>query len=155
MLILTTAELMAIETFDRQSSTLTIEGQQFSLGPTFSLKMRDAATRFCQQKESEDTACLLVEGNTTITVWKEVKPIVVSPPIHKFDKQKFVKCCEIELTKCIGPMAKVIILELVNSSDSLTANQFIKRIVSKIADPKLAQEFKDNLAISMDKKINS
>ncbi len=152
MLILTSAELTAIKTFDRQSSTLTIEGQHFSLGPTFSLKMREAAARFCQQQESEGIACLLVEGNNTINVWKEVKPIVVDTSTPKLDKQKFVKCCETELTKCIGPMAKVIIAELVNSPDSLTANQFINRIVSEIADPKLAQEFKDNLEIGMSEK---
>ena len=71
-----------------QSSTITIKNRQFHIGPTFSLKMRDAAISFCKQEESQGIKCLLVENATALTVWKHTvdltEKIVAEIPDPKF-----------------------------------------------------------------------
>jgi hypothetical protein len=46
------------------------------------------------------------------------------------------------LKKCIGPMATLIIDELINGSEPLTSTQLVDRIAAQIPDPKLANEFR-------------
>ena len=147
MLVLKYEELTAIQNPEKKSSNVTIHGREFSLGPTFSLQMREVAIRFCNQEEKEGNHCLLVEGNTAITVWKEVKIVEseASSQSPQFNKQKFIEHCEQELTKRIGPMAHIIIAELISSPENLSPSQFVKKIVAEIPDPKLAEEFKDSV----------
>ena len=149
MLIITPEELAVMCANTERSSTLTLEGKKFSLGPTFASKMKSAAIGFCEQEESDGHACVLVEDLTGITVWRETQnvPEEVQPKVEKFDKNRFIKLCTVELTKCIGPMASLIMAESIESTESINPNQLIDRIVERIPDPKLAKEFKHNLKI--------
>ena len=88
-------------------------------------------------------------NNYCIYCGSKLLPEIVGGKDLTFDKDKFIACCEIELTKCIGPMAKIIIEELIDRSDSLTAEQLIRSIVLEIGDPVLAKSFKTNLATSL------
>ena len=145
MLILKHEELAAMQNLTKKLSNITIKGREFSLGPTFSLQMRDVAINFCKQEEDQGNHCLLVESNTTITVWKEVKTIdsETSSQPPQFNKQKFIEYCEQELIKRIGPMGHVIIAELISSPENFSPSQFVKKIIAEIPDPELAEEFKD------------
>ena len=88
-------------------------------------------------------------NNYCIYCGHKLLPEIMGGKDLAFDKDKFIACCEIELTKCIGPMAKIIIGELIDRSDSLTAEQLVKSIALEIGDPVLAKSFKDNLATSL------
>ena len=88
-------------------------------------------------------------NNYCIYCGNKLLPQVMERKDLAFDKDKFITCCEIELTKCIGPIAKIIVEELIDRSASLTAEQLVKSIVLEIGDPVLAKSFKDNLATSL------
>ena len=150
MLILTPEELAVMSGTTERASVLTLKGKQFILGPAFSSKMKSAAIGFCEQTEVDGHACVLVEDPTSITVWQELKsvPKEIQPPVEKFNKDRFVNLCTIELTKCIGPMASLIIAESIDSTEPINPNQLIDRIVDQIPDPKLAKEFRHNLKIA-------
>jgi hypothetical protein len=122
------------------TSNFTLNGKEFQIGPTFSLKMRDVAISFCEKEEREGKECLLIERSTAVTVWTQVKQPKRSSP--KLDKQAFIERCNQELTKSIGPMASLIIDELLNGSELLTPSQLIDRIAAEIPNQKLAEEFK-------------
>ena len=124
-----------------QSSTITIKNRQFHIGPTFSLKMRDAAISFCKQEESQGIKCLLVENATALTVWKHTVDLTEKIDAE-LNYQEFVERCRQELTKCIGPMATLIVDELVSGNKPLKASQLIEKIVAEIPDPKFAAEFR-------------
>lgn len=144
MLLLTVDKLAKMGISPGSSSTITLDGKQFYIGPAFSLKMRAAAIGFCEQEESQGHECLLVEDKIALTVWKQVV-IPVPRSSSQPERKEFIKLCDRELKKCIGPMATFIIDELVNGDELLTATQLIDRIVEQIPDPKLAAEFRHNI----------
>jgi hypothetical protein len=127
------------------TSTITLQNKEFHIGPTFSLKMRAAAIGFCEQEERQGTKCLLIENATALTVWTYIPPASTEKIGSDLKKKEFIKRCHQELTKCIGPMATLIVDELVNGEESLKSSQLIERIIEQIPDPKLAAEFRRNL----------
>ena len=144
LLLLTVEKLAKMGISHGSSSTITLDCKQFYIGPAFSLKMRAAAISFCEQEESQGHECLLVENNNVLTVWKQVVNTVPTSSSQS-DRNEFIKCCDRELKKCIGPMATFIINELVNGDELLTATQLIDRIVEQIPNPKLAAEFRQKI----------
>ncbi len=143
MLTLTIEQLKEMGVSTISSSTLTLDDKQFQIGPTFSLKMRSAAIDFCEQKESEGCECLLVENANAITIWNQKKSISIEKSKSESSQEEFVKRCHQELKKCIGPMATLIIDELVNGPEPLTGSQLVARIAAQIPDRKLANEFRN------------
>jgi hypothetical protein len=123
------------------SSTMTWHDRHFHIGPTFSLKMRAAAIGFCNQEEDLGQKCILIENDTTLTVWRQIATSAKKSS-SQLNQQEFIQRCHHELQKCIGPMATFIIDELVNGSEKLTATKLIDRIVEQIPDPNLAAEFR-------------
>jgi hypothetical protein len=133
------------------TSNFIYDGKEFQIGPTFSLKMRSEAINFCEREESEGRECLLIERATAVTVWRSITPSSAkSSP--QLDKQLFIEQCHQELTKSIGPIATVIIKELVNSSEPLTATQLIDRVAAEIPDSSLAEQFKTNLRAKLQER---
>ena len=128
----------------KDSSNMTWQDEHFHIGPTFSLKMRAAAIGFCSQEEDLGQKCILVENDTTLTVWRQV---ATSPKksSSQLNQKEFIQRCHHELQRCIGPMATFIIDELVNGSEKLTETKLIGRIIEQIPDPKLAAEFRTNM----------
>jgi hypothetical protein len=122
------------------TSRMTWHDKQFQIGPVFALKMREAAIGFCEQEENLGHRCILIENDSTLTIWTQKNNLQKSLE-SQLNSQKFIKRCHQELKKCIGPMATLVIDELVNGSEKLTANKLVERIVKQIPDPKLADEF--------------
>jgi hypothetical protein len=136
---------MSISTIN--ASSMMVSGDLFHVGPTFSLKMRAAAIKFCEQEESQGHECLLVESATSLTIWKRVINITEGDHAEptRSERKEFITRCYKELRKCIGPMATLVMKELVDSTMSLTYPQIVDLIAEQIPNPKLAEDFRRNL----------
>jgi hypothetical protein len=152
LIVLTIEELAELGILSRNTDNFTFQGQEFRVGPTFSLKMRSAAVSFGEQQEQQGCECLLIERTNAITVWTAVAKSIEKPieqPVKKkkstFNREAFIACCRQELTKSIGPMAGLIIEELANCQEQLEPRQAIEWIVTQIPDSRLAAEFKQNI----------
>jgi hypothetical protein len=148
LIVLTIEQLAEMGISSGSTDNFTFEGKEFRSGPTFSLKMRAAALGFCERQERHGTECLLVERASAVTVWTAVaKPInrVEQQPKPEFDRAAFIERCRQELTKSIGPMASLIIDELVNKSDPLSPRRSVEWIASQLPNAQLAEEFKQNM----------
>jgi hypothetical protein len=145
LIILKSEELASIGISSKNTDNFIFQGKEFHLGPTFSLKMRAEAIAFCEKEESQGYECLLVERTTAVTVWRSVEVAQGKKSSSKLDKQAFIERCRQELAKSIGPMSNLIIDELLNGKELLTPDRFVDRAAEQIPNPKLAQEFKQNM----------
>jgi hypothetical protein len=145
---LTETELVNMGIQVDQSPIISFQGKRFRRGPSFSLKNREIGISYCQREESRGCNFLLVENKTAVTVWKEEQVAVVDSKLQ-IKRQHLIDNCRQELTKCIGPMASLIIEELAPEAESVEAEKFIKLIAEQIPDAKLAQEFTENMTAAL------
>ena len=147
--ILTPSELELMGIFPDRSKKLVFQGREFVAGPSFSTNNKGAGISFCIQEEQQGYRCLLVESNSSITVWKctkSTKSKSIDYQLSKTQKEELVDRCRLELTKCIGPMAALIIDELEDEGSNMSRIQIIDMIAEQIPDPKIALAFKNNMS---------
>ncbi len=144
---LTSTKLETMGIFSEMESMIILQGKKFSRGPSFSLKNRAIGISFCEREERRGYDFLLVASATSVTVWKEIKTTIETSnsSFFELDKQNFVECCRQELTKCIGPIALLIMDELISDLKLKTPTQFLDRIEAQIPDSKLVTEFRSNV----------
>ncbi len=144
---LTSTKLEAMGIFSEMKSMIIFQGKKFSRGPSFSLRNRAIGISFCEREERRGYNFLLVESAVSVTVWKEIKTTIEisNSSFIELDKRNFIACCRQELTKCIGPMASLIIDELISDLELTTPTQFLERIEAQIPDSKLVTEFRSNI----------
>jgi serine/threonine-protein kinase len=70
------------------------------------------------------------------------KPVKVSKP--KLNSA-FIKRCEQELTRCIGPMASSIVDETLAKYPEISLQQLVEALVAEIPNPQKAMEFRQHL----------
>ncbi|WP_254722007.1 protein kinase domain-containing protein [Kovacikia minuta] len=68
-----------------------------------------------------------------------------STPPSAAPNDAFVESCRQELTRCIGPIAKVLIKQVVTDNPHLDRTTLIEVLASQIPNPKLAAEFRQRL----------
>jgi hypothetical protein len=142
--ILTSNELNSIGVFPDRSTKLVFKGREFVLGPSFSLSKKSAGISFCAQEEKDGHRCLLVESSSSITVWKCVKNEQEEPPdyhLSTIEREMLIDNCLLELTKCVGPMATLIIEDLKGEVTNMSRAQVINIVAEQIPDTKLALAF--------------
>jgi hypothetical protein len=144
---LTETELVNMGIPVEQSPIISFQGKRFHRGPSFSLKNREIGISYCEREESKGYNFLLVENRTSVTVWKEERVAVVDIK-SQAKRQHFIDSCRQELTKRIGPMASLIIDELVDNNKSLADEKLIELIAEQIPDAKVAQEFTEKMKSS-------
>ncbi len=146
--IITSSELELMGIFPDRSKKLVFQGREFVVGPSFSTNNKSIGINFCIQEEQQGHRCLLVESSSSITVWKYTKTKKSKPidyQLSKAEKEALVDRCRLELTKCIGPMAALIIDELEDKANNMSRIQFVDMIAEQIPDPKIALAFKKNM----------
>lgn len=146
--ILTSNELESMGVSLDRSTKLVFQGEGFVAGPSFSTSNKSIAINFCLQEEKSGCRCLLVESSSSVTVWKCVKPAkekLSNQSLSTSEKEKIVERCRLELTKCIGPMASLIIDELAGEINNVPQAQFIDMVAEQIPDAKIASAFKKNV----------
>ncbi|MDX2213721.1 MAG: protein kinase [Oculatellaceae cyanobacterium bins.114] len=58
---------------------------------------------------------------------------------------EFRASCEYELARCIGPMARLLVNNVLNQEPHLSQDQLIAKLASKIPSPQAAEEFRHKL----------
>jgi hypothetical protein len=147
--ILTSSELELMGIFPDRSKKLVFQGRDFVVGPSFSTNNKGIGVNFCIQEEKQGHRCLLVESSSSITVWKSIKTVKNKLETHQSSEAKreeLVDRCRLELTKCIGPMAALIVDELADEANNMSPIQFIEMIAEQIPDSKIALAFKKNMS---------
>ncbi len=147
--ILTSSELELMGISPDQSKKLIFQGKEFVVGPSFSINNKGIGVNFCIQEESQGHRCLLVESSSSITVWKCIKTVKNKSANHQSSEAKraeLVDRCRLELTKCIGPMAALIVDELEDEANNMSQIQFIDMIAEQIPDSKIALAFKKSMS---------
>ncbi len=154
---LTSIELKEMGILSEGESMILFRGKQFSRDPSFSLRNRQIGVSFCEREERRGCKFLLVENESSVTVWKEISNVLnnannLIPELNEqlfreynFDKTVFLEYCREQLTKCIGLMASLVIDELVADPTLLTPTQCLDRIDNQIPDAKLATQFRSNI----------
>ena len=147
--ILTSDELKLIGIFYDRSTRLVFKGKEFVLGPSFSLNKKSVGISFCIQEEENGHQCLLVETSNSIAVWKSVKTRKKKSLDHhlsKIEKEELISSCLLELTKCIGPIATLIIEDLEDEANNMSPIQFVNIIAEQIPDLKVALAFRQKMS---------
>ncbi|HAX79345.1 MAG TPA: serine/threonine protein kinase [Cyanobacteria bacterium UBA11372] len=70
-----------------------------------------------------------------------------NPPCQESLKPEFLDRCRQELTRCMGPMANLLLEEILNQSPHLTAVQLVEALAAEIPNPKRAAEFIKSIQI--------
>jgi hypothetical protein len=146
---LTSSELELMGISPDKSNKLIFRGREFVIGPSFSTNNKGISVNFCIQEEKQGHRCLLVESSSSITVWKSVKTVKSKPENHQSSeskKEELVDHCRLELTKCIGPMAALIVDELEDEANNMSQIQFVDMIAEQIPDSKIALAFKKSMS---------
>ena len=86
-----------------------------------------------------DPPPLLSVSSPKISVAKNPKLVPVEP--------NFLKLCETELAKAIGPMAILIVQQTISLNPEVSANQLVEILAKQIPIPQKAQEFRQSLLI--------
>jgi serine/threonine-protein kinase len=68
-----------------------------------------------------------------------------SPQPHRALDPNFIDLCQKELAQAIGPIAHLIISEVLQQNSQISATQLADRLESYIRDPQLAKKFKQRL----------
>ena len=63
--------------------------------------------------------------------------------------QLFANQCQQELTRCIGPMAKYIVEDILDQNPQLSVQQLIETLAAEIPNAKQATEFRQRLLLSL------
>lgn len=147
--ILTSNELESMGIFTDRSTKLVFQEEEFVAGPSFSTNNKSIGINFCIQEEKNGYRCLLIESSSSVTVWKCIKKTKDQRSdryLSKAATEKLVERCRLELTRCIGPMASLIIDELKGEVNNMPQTQFVDLIAEQIPDPKIASAFKKNMS---------
>jgi hypothetical protein len=146
--ILTSNELESMGVLHDRSTKIVFQGDEFTVGPSFSKNNKGISINFCTQEEKNGCRCLLVESSSAVTVWKCVNPTkekLLEQDLSRIKKEKLLGQCRLELTKCIGPIATLIIDEIEDEINNMPRIKFIDMIAEQIPDPKIALAFKKNM----------
>jgi serine/threonine-protein kinase len=58
---------------------------------------------------------------------------------------EFVRQCELELTKVIGPIAPLIVQRILSQQKDLSPNQLMDTLVAHVPDPEAGESFRRKL----------
>jgi serine/threonine-protein kinase len=125
-------------------------------------KLRPILSRMLAEKpmdryQSAQEVLFHLERSLQGVIPKESQPLIESPviapqpepePPSQFD-QEFIEFCQQELTRCIGPMAKYIVEDILLNSPDLTSQEFIEAVAAEIPNSQQSAEFRQRLLPSM------
>lgn len=92
-----------------------------------------------QQKEFEKSAITILETFTVSFPTHSPKSVKEE---HQAIDANFISQCERELTYFVGPIAKIIIKQVLQSHPQISSIELVNNLADKIRDPKQALEFK-------------
>jgi serine/threonine-protein kinase len=70
---------------------------------------------------------------------------VSSPETSKALSDSFLECCRRELTRCIGPIAKLLVKQVTTDNPDIDRTTLIEALATQIPNPRLAAEFRQQL----------
>jgi hypothetical protein len=172
MLTYTEKDLLAMGIQINSSGQLIIHEQNFRLIFSFTTKMKSFAENFCHREEGKGHNCLVIEADSTISVWRQTAADSnlqqeVSGDLEllpnctgKLIRQKFsaganylqpslITQCTTILTEYMGPIALFIVNDLSASNPNCPPAEFIEALASRIPDLATAREFRRKILKSL------
>jgi hypothetical protein len=143
--ILTSNQLELMGIFPDKSAKLIFQGKEFVRGSSFAIKNKKNGVDFCLEEEKQGHHCLLIEDSNSVTVWKCVGTKNSDLLKSTAERKDLLNRCRLALTKCIGPMAELIMDELADDLQSMSQTQMVDAIAEQIPDSKLANGFRENM----------
>ncbi len=95
-----------------------------------------------QKNQFKNQAKAILETSGIKLQAQQAKSPVVSQPSIDSD---FIKKCESDLIYLIGPIAKFIIGEILQSNPQISIAEFVDRLANKVPDRGMAEEFKKRI----------
>jgi class 3 adenylate cyclase len=135
------------------------------LPPEHQADFRQQAQRLLFPPESDSAlpvnAPAQPRGNPTTDKRKDsdVTDVTLTPPLPKISPRadssaannpaaiapEFIARCEQELARCIGPLSRFIVQEMLNKNPGLSSHQLVETLATHIANPQQAAEFRQRL----------
>jgi hypothetical protein len=176
MLIYTEEELLKLGITLSDAIQIEIGRQRFNLVFSFSANMRSFADKFCQRQEEKGAICLLVETTEKVLVWQQeitvssndlsLEDLDLPEPssdltgdlIRNMLTQSLsievmlpglIDLCTKTLAEYIGPIAQVVIADIIDGGCHCLAPEFIDLVASQIPEESAANEFRSKLLTTL------
>jgi hypothetical protein len=176
MLIYTEAELLNLGITLSDAIHIEIGSQSFNLVFSFSVNMRSFANKFCQRQEEQGYICLLVETKEKVLVWQQEATTIsnelyleeLDSPAPSSDltgdlirqmltnslsieilMPELIDLCKASLAEYIGPMAQIVINDIIDSGYYCPAPEFINIVALQIPEKDAANEFRNKLLATL------
>jgi hypothetical protein len=149
MLVYTEEDLATIGILVDPKSHIFLDGEEFYAGPSFSIKMNTIAERFCHREEEKGGKCLLIKGGGKVSIWIAIveknRQEFLRECVDKSIKRESIDICTKELTRCIGPIAQLLIDDALSLDPSLSLEKLVEQIALQIPHKTLSINFQKQM----------
>ncbi|ARV58819.1 hypothetical protein BZZ01_09375 [Nostocales cyanobacterium HT-58-2] len=129
-----------------------IESEEFKLLEQQALRLRETTENNSELQFEAQTPEHSTPSSKTMIV-QPAESVVVAPepasPVKTpapLDPQ-FLEHCRQELSRCLGPFARVILEDILTEFPQITALQLIEKLAAEIPNPQRTQEFRNRIKI--------
>jgi serine/threonine-protein kinase len=129
-----------------------IESEEFKLLEQQALRLRETIENNSELQFEPQTPEHSTPSRKTM-IAQPAESVVVAPEPASSAKTpapldpEFLEHCRQELSRCLGPFARVILQDILTEFPQIAASQLIEKLVAEISNPQSAQEFRNRIEI--------